>query len=81
MSKKTSKTPKAAPQSKGEKILNLLQRNTGATIAALAKATGWQEHSVRGFMSGTLKKKLGLEITSSKEANKDRRYFAEGIAP
>lgn len=78
MSKKTPKAPKAAAQSKGEKIVRLLQRNTGATIAELAKATGWQEHSVRGFMSGTLKKRQGLEIKSSKEDNKDRRYTVEG---
>ena len=75
MSKKTSRP---AAQRKGEKILKLLQRNTGATLAELAKATGWQRHSVRGFMSGTLKKKHGLEIKSSKEANKDRRYVVEG---
>lgn len=80
MSKKTSKAPKAAVQSKGEKILRLLQRNTGATIAELAKATGWQEHSVRGFMSGTLKKKQGLEIKSSKENDKARRYVVDGRA-
>ena len=80
MSKKTSKSTKAADMSKGEKILRLLQRNTGATIAELAKATGWQEHSVRGFISGTLKKKQGLEIKSSKEENKDRRYSVEGRA-
>ena len=73
MSKKTSKTQKAAAQSEGEKILKLLQRNTGATIAELAKATGWQKHGVRGFLSGTLKKKQGLEIKSNKEQDKDRR--------
>ena len=78
MSKKPSKTSRAAAPSKVEKILKLLQRSTGATIAELAKATGWQEHSVRGFMSGTLKKKQGLEIKSSKEADKDRRYVVEG---
>ena len=80
MSKKPSKTPKSAAQSKGSKILNLLQRNTGATIAELANSTGWQRHSVHGFMSGTLKKKQGLEIKSGKEENKDRRYFVEGSA-
>ena len=64
MSKKPSKTSRAAAPSKGEKILKLLKRNTGSTIAELAKATGWQEHSVRGFMSGTLKKKQGLEINT-----------------
>jgi predicted transcriptional regulator len=80
MSKKTSKTAKPGTPTKAEKILNLLQRNTGATLAELAKATGWQRHSVRGFMSGTLKKKHGLEIKSSKEANKDRRYVVEGRA-
>ena len=77
MSKQLSKTPKAVAQTKGDKILKLLQRNTGATIAELTKSTGWQPHSVRGFMSGTLKKKQRLEITSSKEANKDRRYCVE----
>lgn len=80
MSKNTSKTSRAAAQSKGEKILRLLQRNTGATIAELARATGWQEHSVRGFMSGTLKKKQCLEIKSSKENDKARRYSVEGRA-
>ena len=80
MSKKPSKTPKAAAQTKGDKILKLLQRNSGVTIAELAKATGWQRHSVHGFMSGTLKKKHGLEIKSSRLENKDRRYFVEGSA-
>jgi DNA-binding IclR family transcriptional regulator len=80
MSKKPSKTAKTAAQTKGNKILKLLQRNTGATIAELAKAAGWQRHSVHGFMSGTLKKKQGLEIKSSRHENKYRRYFVEGSA-
>ena len=78
MSKKTSRTPKAAALSKGEKILELLQRNSGATIAELAKVTGWQEHSVRGFLSGTLKKKQGYRVTSTKEEGKARRYAVSG---
>jgi predicted transcriptional regulator len=80
MSKKSSKTPKATAQTKGDKILKLLQRNTGATIAELAKATGWQRHSVHGFMSGTLRRKQGLKIESNRNENKDRRYFIEGSA-
>jgi predicted transcriptional regulator len=74
VSKKPSKLP---AQNKADRIIALLQRNTGATVADLAKATGWQRHSVRGFMSGTLKKNRGLEITSTKEENKDRRYQLE----
>lgn len=77
MSKKPAKQPKTLTQTKTEKIVKLLQRNTGASIAELAKATGWQRHSIHGLMSGTLKKKQGLEINSSKEENRDRRYFIE----
>ena len=75
MIKKTPKLSKLSrPATKSEKIIGLLKRETGASIAELAKATGWQEHSVRGFLSGTLKKKQKLEVTSSREGNKDRRY-------
>jgi len=52
--------------SKISKVAALLRRKEGATIKQLVKATGWQSHSVRGAMSGALKKKLGLKITSSK---------------
>ena len=79
-----SKTPKTAAKSKtpnkSANVIALLRRNTGATIAELAKATGWQRHSVHGFMSGTLKKKQGLEIRSTKEGDEDRRYRIEGGA-
>jgi len=75
MSKATSKSSKSSAHTKGDKIIGLLQRSTGASIAEIAKATGWQQHSVHGFMAGTLKKKLNLSITNSKEENKDRRYF------
>jgi DNA-binding IclR family transcriptional regulator len=74
MRKNPQKPTKTNGRTKGEKIVTLLQRNTGASIAELAKATGWQRHSVHGFMSGTLKKKQGLEINNSKEDNNDRRY-------
>ncbi len=55
---------KTAQYSKQAKIMALLQRPDGATIDEMAKATGWQRHSVHGMMSGALKKRLGLSITS-----------------
>lgn len=56
-----------APHSKQGIMITLLQSTVGATIEELAEATGWQRHSVHGVMSGVLKKKLGLSITSDKE--------------
>lgn len=78
MRKTSSKLPKPPAQTKADKILKLLQRNTGATITELAKATGWQRHSIHGFLSGILKKKRELQIKITKKENKDRRYFVEG---
>jgi hypothetical protein len=74
----STKTSKPNGQTKADKILKLLQRNTGASVAELTKVTGGQKHSVYGFISGTLKKRLNLEIKSAKEHNKDGRYFIEG---
>lgn len=53
--------------SKLANVVDLLRRREGATIAQLIQTTGWQAHSVRGAMSGALKKRLGLNITSSEE--------------
>jgi hypothetical protein len=72
--KVTSKTAGARPTSKLGQLQAMLQRPEGATIAQLSKALDWQAHSVRGAMSGSLKKKQGLKITASKEEGTDRVY-------
>ena len=59
-------------------LIDLLKRKTGATIADLVKATGWQPHSVRGAISGTLKKKLGLTVTSERIEKRGRVYRIAG---
>ena len=64
----------AARSTKTAKALALLRRPKGVSVAELGKATGWQAHSVRGFMSGTLKKRKGLEIVSEKDEKGVRRY-------
>jgi hypothetical protein len=72
-----TKTPKAARARKGSKtakILALLKRPGGAASKELMKATGWQPHSVRGFLSGVLAKKMGLKVHSVKGASGERRY-------
>lgn len=62
--------------SKQAQVLALLKRPEGATISQICEATGWQQHTVRGAFAGTFKKKLGLAITSTKEAGADRVYRA-----
>jgi hypothetical protein len=77
--KATSKTAAVArPTSKLGQLQAMLQRPEGATIAQLSKALDWQAHSVRGAMSGNLKKKQGLKITASKEEGADRVYRIAG---
>ena len=60
--------------SKQAQVIAMLKRPEGATIAQICEATGWMQHTVRGTFAGAFKKKLGLEITSTKEAGGQRIY-------
>lgn len=76
-SKKAAKVKEAkVPRefSKKNIVLDLLRRAKGATMAEIAKATDWQNHSIRGFISGNLTKKMGLTVESSKSDAGERTY-------
>ncbi len=86
--KKGAKAPKATKTAKAPKekssaardgrktaaVLALIQRAKGATLAEIMEATSWQAHSVRGFISGTLGKKMGLKVESTKREDGVRVY-------
>jgi Protein of unknown function (DUF3489) len=63
-----SDEPKGERVTKQERLLTLLSQAEGASIEEMMQATDWQQHSVRGFLAGTVKKKLGFSLTTSKAA-------------
>jgi hypothetical protein len=67
-------TPTARDGSKKAIVLDMLKRPEGATLADIMSATAWQAHSVRGFISGSLGKKMGLKIESAKRDDGQRAY-------
>jgi Protein of unknown function (DUF3489) len=67
-------SPGVRPGTKLALMIELLGRDGGATIAEIVAATGWQQHSVRGAISGTLKKKHGLTVTSATDDGRGRVY-------
>jgi phage protein D len=80
--KKAAKAAKMAEGardgSKTAKVLDLLKRDGGATAKELLRVTGWQPHSLRGFLSGTVGKKMGLTVVSAKGEDGERSYSVKG---
>ena len=67
-------TPVLRANSKQAQVLAMLRRPEGATIAQISETTGWQQHTGRGTFAGAFKKKLGLDITSTKDQGAERVY-------
>jgi Protein of unknown function (DUF3489) len=82
-SKKSMPPPKSSDSrnsTKQSQLINLLKQSSGVTLPDLMKATGWQAHSIRGFISGTLKKRLSLKVISDTTSDGLRRYRISEVA-
>ena len=66
-------TKKTIPRSKSDRVLSMLSQTNGATLDELMKATKWQAHSVRGFLSGAVRKRKGLTVLSECDGEGTRR--------
>jgi Protein of unknown function (DUF3489) len=69
-----ARSPRSREGTKEAQLIALLRRPEGATVAQVIEATGWQPHTVRGAISGALKKKRGLAVTSAKNQAGERVY-------
>jgi len=72
-----AKRPNSEPGSKQAHVIAMLKSPAGATIDAMMKATGWQQHSVRGFLAGVVRKRLKLKL-GSKKVDGERIYQIAG---
>jgi hypothetical protein len=64
---------------KQDQVLALLRRQDGASIEEIIAATDWQPHSARGFLSGAVKKRLGIDVISEKGTDGVRRYYVAAV--
>jgi hypothetical protein len=67
-------TPSPRKGTKQEKLIAMLRRKEGATIEQIARALGWQAHTVHGVLSGTIRKRLGLNVVGANNAGGTRAY-------
>jgi hypothetical protein len=75
----TPTTPRLREGSKQAQVIDMLKSEQGATIQRIMETTQWQSHTVRGFLAGTISKKLGLPLESSKQGKEDRVYRIKNV--